>query len=205
MFGYYLEVTHSNTSAVPPDYERRQTLSNAERYVTPELKDYEARVLGAEAQIAEREACLFDALRHRVGAAIARIQETSRLLARLDVLASFAEVAVSQRYVRPDVHAGYDLTLVASRHPVIERMMPRERFVPNDVHFDEAARVLLVTGPNMAGKSTILRQIGLCVLLAQIGSFVPAAAQTSASSIGSSPGSAPATTWPAASPRSWWR
>jgi DNA mismatch repair protein MutS len=175
VFGYYLEVTHSNVAAVPADYERRQTLSNAERYVTPELKEYEAKVLGAEAQIIEREGALFGALRQRVGAAIARVQQTSRVLARLDVLASFAEIAVGQRYVRPVVHAGYELTLTASRHPVIERMMPRERFVPNDVHFDEAARVLLVTGPNMAGKSTILRQIGLCVLLAQIGCFVPAA------------------------------
>ncbi|MGH7592811.1 MAG: DNA mismatch repair protein MutS [Gemmatimonadales bacterium] len=176
VFGYYLEVTHSNAAAVPVDYERRQTLSNAERYVTPELKDYEARVLGAEAQIAEREGALFDALRQRTGAAIARIQRTSRVLAQLDVLAAFAEVALNQRYTRPAIHDGYELTLTASRHPVIERMMPRERFVPNDVHFDEAARVLLVTGPNMAGKSTILRQIGLCVLLAQIGCFVPASA-----------------------------
>ena len=165
-----------NSAAVPADYERRQTLSNAERYVTPELKEYEAKVLGAEEQIVEREGALFGALRERVGAAIARVQQTSRVLARLDVLASFAEIAVGQRYVRPVIHAGYELTLTASRHPVIERMMPRERFVPNDVHFDEAARVLLVTGPNMAGKSTILRQIGLCVLLAQIGCFVPAAA-----------------------------
>ena len=175
VFGYYLEVTHSNTAAVPADYERRQTLSNAERYVTPELKDHEARVLGTEAEIADREGALFGALRERVGREIARIQETSRLLARLDVLASFADVAVSQHYVRPEVHTGYALTLTASRHPVIERMMPRERFVPNDVHFDENARLLLLTGPNMAGKSTILRQIGLCVLLAQIGCFVPAA------------------------------
>jgi DNA mismatch repair protein MutS len=176
VFGYYLEITHANTSAVPADYERRQTLSNAERYVTPELKEFEAKVLGAEEQIADREAALFAALRERVGAAIARIQGTSQLLARLDVLASFAEVAVSQRYVRPAVHADYDLTLTGSRHPVIERMMPREKFVPNDVHFDDASRMILVTGPNMAGKSTILRQIGLCVLMAQIGSFVPAAA-----------------------------
>ena len=124
----------------------------------------------------EREGALFSALRQRVGTAIARVQQTSRVLARLDVLASFAEIAVGQRYVRPVIHAGYELTLTGSRHPVIERMMPRERFVPNDVHFDEAARVLLVTGPNMAGKSTILRQIGLCVLLAQIGCFVPAEA-----------------------------
>jgi DNA mismatch repair protein MutS len=176
VFGYYLEITHANTSAVPADYERRQTLSNAERYVTPELKAFEAKVLGAEAQIVEHEGALFGALRDRVAAAIARIQRTSQLLARLDVLASFAEVAVNRRYVRPDVHTGYDLALTGSRHPVIERMMPRERFVPNDVHFDEVSRVLLVTGPNMAGKSTILRQIGLCVLLAQIGSFVPATA-----------------------------
>ncbi|MES1259690.1 MAG: DNA mismatch repair protein MutS, partial [Gemmatimonadota bacterium] len=175
VFGYYLEITHANTAAVPADYERRQTLSNAERYVTPELKEFEAKVLGAEEQIAVREGALFAALRERVGTAIERIQRTSQLLARLDVLASFAEVAVAQRYVRPNVDAGYELTLTGSRHPVIERMMPREKFVPNDVHFDEASRVILVTGPNMAGKSTILRQIGLCVLLAQIGSFVPAA------------------------------
>ena len=178
VFGYYLEITHANATAVPADYERRQTLTNAERYVTPELKDFEAKVLGAEEQIAIHESALFAALRDRIGAAIARIQETARLLARLDVLASFAEVAVSQRYIRPEVHGGYDLTLAGSRHPVIERMMPREKFVPNDVHFDEAARVILVTGPNMAGKSTILRQIGLCVLLAQIGSFVPATKAT---------------------------
>ena len=174
VFGYYLEITHANTAAVPVDYERRQTLTNAERYVTPELKAFEAKVLGAEEQIAEREGALFNALRARVGAAIARIQQTAHLLARLDVLASFAEVAVGQRYIRPEVHGGYDLTLTGSRHPVIERMMPREKFVPNDVHFDLASRLILVTGPNMAGKSTILRQIGLCVLLAQIGSFVPA-------------------------------
>ena len=176
VFGYYLEITHANTSAVPADYERRQTLTNAERYVTPELKEFEAKVLGAEDQIATREGALFDALRTRVGEAITRIQGTSQLLARVDVLASLAEVAVNQRYVRPVVHGGYELTLTGSRHPVIERMMAREKFVPNDVHFDEAARVLLVTGPNMAGKSTILRQIGLCVLLAQVGSFVPATA-----------------------------
>ena len=174
VFGYYLEITHANTSAVPSDYERRQTLSNAERYVTPELKDFEAKVLGAEEQIAVLEGALLAALRGQIGAAITRIQQTSQLLARIDVLASFAEVAVGQRYIRPEMHAGYDLTLTGSRHPVIERMMPREKFVPNDVHFDEASRVILVTGPNMAGKSTILRQIGLCVLLAQIGSFVPA-------------------------------
>lgn len=174
VFGYYIEITNANAANVPADYERRQTLTNAERYVTPELKEYEAKVLGAEERIAEREGTRFAELRDLVAVAISRIQETARLLARLDVLASLAETAVAERYVRPVVHNRYELTLVGSRHPVIERMMARERFVPNDVHFDEAARVLLVTGPNMAGKSTILRQIGLNVLMAQMGSFVPA-------------------------------
>ena len=175
VFGYYLEVTHTHTARVPADYERRQTLATAERYVTPELKDYEARVLGAEERMGTREAELFGALRSQVGQAIGRIQRTARVLARLDVWAGLAECAVSGRYVRPRVHDGFDLTLRESRHPVIERMMARESFIPNDARFTEAERVALVTGPNMAGKSTILRQIGLSVVLAQMGSFVPAA------------------------------
>ncbi|HEX7336812.1 MAG TPA: DNA mismatch repair protein MutS [Gemmatimonadales bacterium] len=175
VFGYYLEVTHTHTARVPADYERRQTLATAERYVTPELKDYEARVLGAEERMGSREAELFGALRAQVGQAIGRIQRTARVLARLDVWAGLAECAVAGRYVRPRVHDGFDLTLRESRHPVIERMMPRESFIPNDARFTQAERVALVTGPNMAGKSTILRQIGLSVVLAQMGSFVPAA------------------------------
>jgi DNA mismatch repair protein MutS len=159
---------------VPADYERRQTLANCERYVTPELKAYEAKVLGAEERIGVREAELFGALRASVGQAIGRIQRTARLLAQLDVWSALAEVAVGQRYVRPQVDDGFELELKASRHAVIERLMPREAFIPNDVRFSEAERVQLVTGPNMAGKSTILRQIGLCVVLAQMGSFVPA-------------------------------
>lgn len=174
VFGYYLEITRAHGAKVPGDYERRQTLAGAERYVTPELKEYEARVLGAEERLAAREAELFAALRSRIGAAIARIQGSARGLARLDVLAALAEDAVLHRYVRPEVHEGFGLTFVACRHPVIERLMPREAFMPNDVRFEASARVLLVTGPNMAGKSTILRQIGLCTLMAQIGSFVPA-------------------------------
>jgi DNA mismatch repair protein MutS len=175
VFGYYLEVTHTHTARVPADYERRQTLATAERYVTPELKDYEARVLGAEERIGVREAELFGALRGVVGQAIGRIQCTAKLLARLDVWAGLADRAVAARYVRPQVTSGFDLTLRESRHPVIERMMPRESFIPNDARFTDAERVALVTGPNMAGKSTILRQIGLCVVLGQMGSFVPAA------------------------------
>ena len=176
VFGYYLEITNAHAARVPPDYERRQTLASAERYVTPELKDYEARVLGAEERMAVREAELFGALRALVGQAIGRIQRTARVLARLDVWTTLADGAVAGRYVRPEVHDGFDLVLRECRHPVIERMMPRESFIPNDAHFTEAERVALVTGPNMAGKSTILRQIGLCVVLAQMGAFVPAAA-----------------------------
>ncbi len=175
VFGYYLEITHTHTARVPADYERRQTLATAERYVTPELKDYEARVLGAEERIGVREAELFGALRAIVGQAIGRIQRTARVLARLDVWTGLADCAVAARYVRPQVSSGFDLVLRESRHPVIERMMPRESFIPNDARFTDAERVALVTGPNMAGKSTILRQIGLCVVLGQMGSFVPAA------------------------------
>ncbi|MEA2713300.1 MAG: mismatch repair protein MutS, partial [Gemmatimonadales bacterium] len=175
VFGYYLEVTHTHTDRVPANYERRQTLATAERYVTPELKDYEARVLGAEEQIGTREAELFGAVRAVIGQAIGRIQQTARVLARLDVWAGLAERAVAGRYVRPQVTDAFALTLRESRHPVIERMMARESFIPNDARFTEAERVALVTGPNMAGKSTILRQIGVCVVLAQMGSFVPAA------------------------------
>jgi DNA mismatch repair protein MutS len=174
VFGYYLEITHTHLARVPSDYERRQTLATAERYVTPELKEYEARVLGAEERIAEREGALFGALRAAVGQAVGRIQQSARVLARIDVWAGLAECAVTGRYVRPVMTGDFELVLRGCRHPVIERMMPRESFIPNDARFSEAERVLLVTGPNMAGKSTILRQIGLCVVLAQMGSFVPA-------------------------------
>ncbi len=175
VFGYYLEITNAHAAKVPADYERRQTLASAERYVTPELKEYESRVLGAEERMGVREAELFGALRATVGTAIGRVQRTARVLARLDVWTALAERAVTGRYVRPRVTDGYDLVLRESRHPVIECMMPRESFIPNDARFTEAERVALVTGPNMAGKSTILRQIGLCVVLAQMGAFVPAA------------------------------
>jgi DNA mismatch repair protein MutS len=174
VFGYFLEVTHAHRSRVPDDYERRQTLTGAERYVTPELKEYESRVLSAEERLLERESEIFARLRTRVGDEIARIQRTSGVLARLDVWTGLAQVAEQERYVRPGVDDGFDLDLVASRHPVLERMMARESFMPNDVRFTAGERVFLVTGPNMAGKSTILRQIGLCVVLAQLGAFVPA-------------------------------
>ncbi|HSE66299.1 MAG TPA: DNA mismatch repair protein MutS, partial [Gemmatimonadales bacterium] len=176
VFGYFLEITNAHAARVPADYERRQTLSGAERYVTPELKDYEAKVLGAEEKMAAREAELFAALREKIGSAAQRVHRTAKVLAHLDAWTALAEVAVNNRYVRPEVHDGPSLSLRACRHPVIERLMPRESFIPNDVRFEPAERVLLVTGPNMAGKSTILRQIGLSVVMAQLGSFVPASA-----------------------------
>ncbi len=178
VFGFFLEVTRTHSARIPADYERRQTLATAERYVTPELKEYEAKVLGAEERMGAREAELFNALRSQVGAAIGRIQRTAKILAHLDAWTGLAEVAVLHRYVRPVVTDGFDLALLQSRHPVIERLMPRESFIPNDVKFEAASRVQLVTGPNMAGKSTILRQIGLVVVMAQLGSFVPAAQAT---------------------------
>jgi len=174
VFGYYIEVTNPHKARVPPDYERRQTLTGAERYVTPELKEYEAKVLGAEERIAAREAELVDALRRGVALAIGRIQQTAGLLARLDVWAALADLAHRDAYVRPEVNDGFVIHLEGSRHPVVERMMPREAFIPNDVLLDEAARIIVLTGPNMAGKSTLLRQVGLCVVLAQMGAFVPA-------------------------------
>ncbi|HYT72350.1 MAG TPA: DNA mismatch repair protein MutS [Gemmatimonadales bacterium] len=174
VFGYYIEVTNPHRDHVPPDFERRQTLSGAERFVTPELKEYETKVLGAEERIAAREAELVVALRARVAHAIGRVHTTAAILAQLDVWSALADVARRERYARPEVNAGVTIELEASRHPVVERMMPREAFIPNDVRLDEAGRVILLTGPNMAGKSTLLRQVGLCVLLAQMGSFVPA-------------------------------
>ncbi|HEV2671067.1 MAG TPA: DNA mismatch repair protein MutS [Gemmatimonadales bacterium] len=173
VFGYYIEITHAHRERVPTDYERRQTLTGAERYVTPDLKEYEAKVLGAEERIAKREAELLDGLRRGVAQAIGRVQSSAGLLAQLDVWAALADVAERERYVRPEVNAGFTVQLEGSRHPVVERMMAREAFIPNDIVLDDAGRVILLTGPNMAGKSTLLRQVGLCVVLAQMGSFVP--------------------------------
>jgi DNA mismatch repair protein MutS len=174
VFGYFLEITRTNIAKVPADYERKQTLANAERYVTPELKELEAKILGAEEKIAEVEARLFGELRKRIAGDVSRLQASADRIALLDVLACFAHVAERRAYVRPTVHTGYQLFIRAGRHPVVETMMPREDFIPNDVLLDEDGRIIILTGPNMAGKSTLLRQVGLIQLMAQIGSFVPA-------------------------------
>jgi DNA mismatch repair protein MutS len=176
VFGYYIEVTKSNLHLVPDDYQRRQTITNGERFVTPALKEYESRVLTAAERIEVRERELFEALRAKVAGHIARLQRTARALGELDTLCTFAEVAAREDYTRPTVHEGFDLEITGGRHPVVERMMPRDKFIPNDVRLSGDARVIILTGPNMAGKSTILRQVGLVVLMAQMGAYVPARA-----------------------------
>jgi len=175
VFGYFITVTNANLHLVPPDYQRRQTLAGEERYVTPALKEYEERVLTAAERIEARERALFEGVRSRVGGEVRRLQRAARAVAELDVLGTLAEVAEREGYVRPELTDDFDLDIAAGRHPVVERMMARERFIPNDVRLTEAARLIILTGPNMAGKSTILRQVGLIVLMAQVGSFVPAA------------------------------
>jgi DNA mismatch repair protein MutS len=174
VFGYFIEVSNAHRAAVPGDYQRRQTLTGGERYVTPALKAYEERVLTAAERGEVRERVIFEALRARAGAAAARLQRVAAGVAELDVLAALADVAEREGYVRPTVTDGYDLDVEGGRHPVVERMMARERFIPNDLRLTEDARVVILTGPNMAGKSTVLRQAGLIVLMAQVGSFVPA-------------------------------
>ncbi|NLG84111.1 MAG: DNA mismatch repair protein MutS, partial [Firmicutes bacterium] len=177
VFGYYIEVTRANLAMVPPDYVRRQTLANAERFVTEELKEYERRILGADERARALEYELFCALRDEVVAETKRLQEIGIALGELDALLSLAEVAVKNNYVRPEIVEDGSLSLVAARHPVVEQSLPPGEFVPNDCHLDpQGVRVQIITGPNMSGKSTYLRQVALVVLLAHIGSFVPARA-----------------------------
>jgi DNA mismatch repair protein MutS len=174
VFGYYLEVTKSKLDRVPDDYVRKQTLTNGERYFTPELKEWEEKVFGAEDSISRLEVELFAEVRANVAAAVPRLQDGGARVAGLDVLSTLAQVAVRRGYVRPESHTGFEMDIRAGRHPVVETMMPREEFIPNDIVLDDAGRIIVLTGPNMAGKSTVLRQIGLIQLLSQIGSFVPA-------------------------------
>jgi DNA mismatch repair protein MutS len=172
VFGYYIEVTKANAERVPESYIRKQTLVNAERYITPEMKDYESRVLSAEVEIRGLERALFSALSARVGESAARLLVTARAIGELDALVGLAEKAATQGWVRPEVVEGQALEIRDGRHPVVEEFTPR--FVPNDSVLEEGERVRVITGPNMSGKSTYLRQVALIVLMAQIGSFVPA-------------------------------
>lgn len=176
VFGYYLELTRTNAELAPAEYIRKQTLVNAERYITPELKEYETLVLNAEERIREIEGRLFRELCAQLGGAARRLLSSAQVLARLDVLASLAEAAARGGYVRPEVVAEDVLDIRDGRHPVVEQLLSGERFVPNDTLFDPGERVRVITGPNMSGKSTYLRQVALIALMAQMGSFVPAAA-----------------------------
>ena len=174
VFGYYIEITHSNTTGVPADYIRKQTLVNAERYITPEMKEYEALVLNAEERIREIEGRLFRQVCAQLAGSSRRLLDTARSLAELDVLASLAEAAALGGYTRPVVSDDNRLEIREGRHPVVERGLTGQRFVPNDTVFEAGEIVRLITGPNMSGKSTFLRQTALIVLMAQMGSFVPA-------------------------------
>lgn len=174
VFGYYIEITHANRDSVPEEYIRKQTLKNSERYITPELKEHEARVLGAEEKIKAIEYRIFSELREAAAAALDRLLETAHALAELDVLVSFAVVAAEQNFVRPELSEEPVLDIQDGRHPVVEATRRDEPFVPNNTRLDEGSRLVVLTGPNMSGKSTYLRQTALIVLLAQVGSFVPA-------------------------------
>ena len=176
VFGYYLEVRNTHKDKVPQEWVRKQTLVNAERYITEELKEYEQKILGAEERIYVLETQIYAALVSMIQANISAIQKNCRILARLDVLSGFADLAVSNRYCRPSMNDSHVLDIRNGRHPVIETMMPAgEDFVPNDIFLDNSSQqVIILTGPNMAGKSALLRQTALIVLMAQVGSFVPA-------------------------------
>ncbi len=177
VFGYYIEVTKSNLDAVPADYHRKQTIAGGERYVTPALKEYEEKVVGADERIVERELQLFEELRRAVAAEAPRIQAAARAIAAIDVLAALAETAAVNNYIKPHVHDGDEMTVVDARHPVVERRTAGlgDAYVPNDITLNGGTcQLVVLTGPNMGGKSTYLRQTALVCVMAQAGSFVPA-------------------------------
>ena len=175
VFGYFIEVTKSNLSMVPDRYVRKQTLTNCERYITEELKNLENQILGAEERVVTLEYNAFCEIRSSIEKQIQRIQKTATLVSTLDVLVSFATVAEDMNYVKPEVDNGGVIDIKEGRHPVIEKMISNSNFVPNDTYLDEEGnRLAIITGPNMAGKSTYMRQVALITLMAQVGSFVPA-------------------------------
>ena len=180
VFGYYLEVRNTHKDSVPEEWIRKQTLVNAERYITEELKEYEQKILGAEERIYALEVQIYSELVRKIQENISLIQKNCRIIARLDVLSGFAELAVSNRYCRPQMNGSKVVDIKQGRHPVIETMMQAgEEFVPNDIYLDnESQQIIILTGPNMAGKSALLRQTALIVLMAQVGSFVPASSAT---------------------------
>jgi len=176
VFGYYIEVTKSYYDLVPLRYIRKQTLANCERYMTPELKEIETKIVGAQEQSVRLELQLFTEIREQIAGEISRIQQTAMALKTLDALLSLARIAVSNHYVRPQINEEGVLEITEGRHPVVEQSMSEGGFVPNDTHMNcDGQRMCIITGPNMAGKSTYMRQVALITLMAHIGSFVPAA------------------------------
>jgi len=179
VFGYYIEVTNPNLHLVPPNYIRKQTLTNAERFITPALKEFEAKILNAQDKIVEIEYEIFLKVRTQVIAEVKRIQKVAKSIALLDVLLSLAQVAVENDYLRPEINNENIISIKDGRHPVVEKVLVGERFVPNDTFIDShREQILIITGPNMAGKSTYIRQVALIILMAQIGSFIPVAQAT---------------------------
>jgi DNA mismatch repair protein MutS len=176
VFGYFIEVTQANLGRVPAEWHRKQTLAACERYITPELKEFEEKVLGADERRKELEYALFRSLRDRIAEEVGRLQLLAGVVARIDVVAGFADVAIDLRYCRPVVDNSLDVDITAGRHPVVESMPLDDRFVPNDIKMGDRRRLVVLTGPNMAGKSTVMRQVALIALMAQCGSFVPAEA-----------------------------
>ncbi|WP_304067387.1 DNA mismatch repair protein MutS [Megamonas hypermegale] len=175
VFGYYLEVRHSSTEKVPDYYIRKQTLANAERYITPELKEFETKILGAQEKIVQIEYNLFTQIREALKEKISSIQDTAHEIAILDVLVSLAQAGAEYNYIRPQLVSGGVIDIKDGRHPLVERILERDLFVPNDTHLDNGQNeIMIITGPNMAGKSTYMRQTALLTLMAQIGSFIPA-------------------------------
>jgi len=176
VFGYYIEISNTHRSRVPEKYDRRQTLANAERYTTPELRNLEQTLLHAEEHMTARESALLDAIKQTASHATQSIQRTAKAIARLDVLATFAAVAIENSYCEPEMHEGTELDIVDARHPVIEKLLPQgTSYIANSVHMDTvSSQIYIITGPNMSGKSSYLRQVGLITYLAHIGCFVPA-------------------------------
>src|SRR5690625_4236354 len=174
VFGYYIEITHANKHLIPEGrYERKQTLRNAERYITPELKEKEALILEAEEKSVDLEYELFVEIREKLKAEISQIQHLANVVSQIDVLQSFAEVSEENNYHRP-TFVEKNLMIKNGRHPVIEKVMDEGTFVPNDIYLDDEQFILLITGPNMSGKSTYMRQLALTIIMGQIGCFIPA-------------------------------
>ena len=175
VFGYYIEVTNANKDNIPETYIRKQTLKNAERFITPELKEYETKVLTADERAKDLEYDLFIQIREQVSGFTARLQRTSEAIALIDVLSTLANLAVENRYIMPEITDGLELKVIDGRHPVLDRRLASESFVPNDINLDGTQdTIMVITGPNMAGKSTYIRQVALLILMAQMGSFIPA-------------------------------